>query len=130
MQFSKDKTMILTSSSDQSAALWDARTLKQIKKYTVDRPVNSASLSSIKDHLVLAGGQEARDVTTSGAASGRFQFDFFNVVHREFLGSVKGHFGPVNTLVFSPDGKMFASGGEDGYIRLHHLPASYIDGKY
>jgi len=38
-----------------------------------------------------------------------------------------GHFGPVNALTFSPDGKGFASGGEDGYVRLHHFDKSYYE---
>ena len=38
-----------------------------------------------------------------------------------------GHFGPVNALTFSPDGKGFASGGEDGYVRLHHFDQSYFE---
>ncbi len=38
-----------------------------------------------------------------------------------------GHFGPVNALTFSPDGKGFASGGEDGYVRLHHFDQSYYE---
>jgi WD40 repeat protein len=37
------------------------------------------------------------------------------------MGNVKGHFGPIHTLSFSPDGRSFASGSEDGYVRLHHF---------
>jgi hypothetical protein len=36
--------------------------LDHLKTYTTDRPVNSASISPIKDHLVLGGGQEAMEV--------------------------------------------------------------------
>jgi translation initiation factor 3 subunit I len=42
------------------------------------------------------------------------------------LGQLAGHFGPVNTLSYSPDGKTFVSGGEDGYVRIHHLDDSYF----
>jgi WD40 repeat protein len=38
----------------------------------------------------------------------------------------QGHFGPINSLAFNPDGKSFASGSEDGYIRLHHFDTDYI----
>ena len=52
---------------------------------------------------------------------------FFNYIFEEELGAVQGHFGPVNTISFSPDGQSYASGGEDGYVRLFQFSQDYYD---
>eukprot|EP00794_Sanderia_malayensis_P004547 gene4547-5145_t len=109
--------------------LFDMDNMSQLKLYKTERPVNSASLSPIKDHVVLGGGQEAMDVTTTSARVGKFDARFFHMVFEEEIGRVKGHFGPINSVVFHPDGKSYSSGGEDGYVRVHTFDPSYYDFK-
>jgi len=69
-------------------------------------------------------------VTTTSVTAGKFEVRFFHKIFQEEIGRVKGHFGPINTLAFHPSGKSFASGGEDGYIRIHHLDPDYFTFKY
>ncbi len=76
---------------------------------------------------MLGGGQEAMDVTTTSTRIGKFDARFFHLVFEEEFGRVKGHFGPINSVQFSPDGQGYASGGEDGYVRLHTFDQSYFD---
>lgn len=121
LKFSPDQTMFITASSDYTAKLYDAKSLQVLKTFQSDRPLNSASISPISNHVIVGGGQEAMNVTTTDARSGHFEVDFYHTVYAEKLDSVKGHFGPVNTVAFSPDGKCFASGAEDGYVRLYNL---------
>ena len=65
-------------------------------------------------------------VTTTDAREGGFETRFFHMIFEKEFGRVKGHFGPVNTLAFRPDGLGFASGGEDGFIRLHEFTVDYL----
>ena len=113
--------------------------------------------------VLVGGGQEASQVTTTGSRAGNFQTRFFHKVSRcamqsvrahgccvcvpvltlastrsaadelrcvqiyaEEFGSIRGHFGPINALKWHPDGRSFTSGGEDGYVRIHHLDSEYL----
>lgn len=127
LQMSRDGTMFITASKDTTAKLFDTETLDCLKTYKTERPVNSAAISPIFDHVVLGGGQEAMDVTTTSTRSGKFDSRFFHLVYEEEFARLKGHFGPINSLAFHPDGKSFASGGEDGFVRVNVFDPSYFD---
>ena len=43
--------MVITASKDNSAKLLDAEKLDVLKTFRTERPVNSAALSPIKDHV-------------------------------------------------------------------------------
>jgi len=119
--FSPDGVFFLTTSDDRTAKLYDSRSYKNLKTYETSKPVNSGSISPIMDHVLLGGGEKAGGVTQTATKSGQFQARFFHMIFEEELATIKGHFGPINTITFSPDGKSFTSGSEDGYLRVHHL---------
>lgn len=130
LQFSKDHTMFITASSDKTAKVYDTKTMQCMKTFKSDRPLNAASMSPILNQVIVGGGQEAMNVTVTSSKVGHFQCDFYHMVYMEYLGNVKGHFGPINTLSFAPDGRSYASGSEDGYIRLQHFDKDYFTNKY
>ena len=103
--------------------------------------------------VVLGGGQEAMEVTTTTTKAGKFDARFYHLVFEEEIGRVKGHFGPINSLAFHPDGKRYisscivfsavhpimklspwpfsySSGGEDGYVRVHTFDPEYFEFKF
>jgi translation initiation factor 3 subunit I len=127
LQKSANEMMFISASKDNYAKLFDTETMQLLKEYRTDRPVNSASISPIRDHVVLGGGQEAMEVTTTSTKIGKFDARFFHMIFEEEIGRVKGHFGPINSLEFHPDGKSYSSGGEDGYIRSHVFDKSYYE---
>lgn len=74
------------------------------KQYQLPSKLNSAVLHESQTFFV-AGGDDLRI----------YKYNFQTGEEQE---SYKGHFGPVHIVRFSPDGKLYASGSEDGTIRL------------
>ena len=75
-----------------------------MKEVQVPTTVYSASLLKEKD-VFVCGGEDLK----------LYKFDFESGKEIE---SFKGHFGPVHCVRFSPDGELYASGSEDGTLRL------------
>jgi len=129
MQFSYDKQMIVTSCADHWVRLFEAQTLTLLKQYNTERNINSASVSPLQHcpYLIAGGGQDAMAVTTTSSKQGKFEISFYDHCFDDELGALGGHFGPVNTVAFAPDGRSFTSGGEDGYVRINHLDPEYFE---
>ena len=130
LQFSPDRTYFITAGKDKTAKLVSSRDLEVLKTYAADTPLNTAAITPKKDFVILGGGQAAMDVTTTSARQGKFEARFYHKVFEDEIGRVKGHFGPLNTIAVNPKGTGYASGGEDGYVRMHHFDKSYFDFLY
>lgn len=129
--------MLITCSKDGTAKLLHPKTLDVVRVYEFTKPCRAASISPFFDspdmqkfHVLLAGGQDARDVTTTLAKEGGFEIRLMSIIYNEQLGEIAGHFGTVHTLAFSPDGFSFASGSEDGYVHFHKLLPEYFTKKF
>lgn len=131
LQWSADRTYFITSSKDKTAKLHASDSLDVLKTYTTDTPLNSAAITPDPvQYVILGGGQAAMDVTTTSARQGKFEARFYHKVFEEEIGRVRGHFGPLNYVAVDPTGKCYASGGEDGYVRVHHFDESYYEFRY
>ena len=75
--------------------MYDAETLENLKTYKTDRPVNSASISPKFDHVVLGGGQEAMDVTTTSTKIGKFDARFFHMVNIRLISRIEAREGVI-----------------------------------
>ncbi|XP_024917555.1 eukaryotic translation initiation factor 3 subunit I isoform X2 [Cynoglossus semilaevis] len=64
----KKMHVFISASKDNTAKLLD------------ERPVNSAAISPIMDHVVMGGGQEAMEVTTTSTRIDKFEARFFYAV--------------------------------------------------
>lgn len=69
-------------------------------------PTTVFSASLIKDNSIfVCGGDDLK----------LYKYNYETGTEIE---SFKGHFGPVHCVRFSPDGELYASGSEDGTLRL------------
>ena len=69
------------------------------------------------------------NVTTTSARQGKFEARFWHKVFEEECATLPGHFGPLNTIAVSPNGKVYASGGEDGYVRVYWFDNTFFSSK-
>ncbi|KAH6781444.1 Transducin/WD40 repeat-like superfamily protein [Perilla frutescens var. frutescens] len=112
----KHALRVATASADFSA-LWDVRTgtivrtletkssVTSAESYDMPCIVESASLEPKFGNKFIAGGEDMWV----------HLFDFHTGAE---IGCNKGHHGPVHCVRFSPGGESYASGSEDGTIRI------------
>ncbi|CAH1112683.1 unnamed protein product [Psylliodes chrysocephalus] len=103
LEVSKDGSVLTVTYSNHVIFL-DSETLNKIREFSIPSTVNSASLHPDKT-IFVAGGDDLKV----------YKFDYTTGTEIE---SFKGHFGPVHCVKFSPDGELYASGSEDGTLRL------------
>lgn len=125
LQFDPFETFFVSASEDGTAILYDAKTLTPLKTYTTGVPIDTASISPVRDHILTGGGQSAQSVTNTNVDNDQFKAIFFDLVETKEIGRVAGHFGPVHTSLFFPDGSGFATGGEDGFCRVYKFDETY-----
>ncbi|KRH93174.1 Translation initiation factor 3, subunit i (eIF-3i)/TGF-beta receptor-interacting protein (TRIP-1) [Pseudoloma neurophilia] len=104
----------ISSSNDATSKIFD-NNLKEIKSFQATEPINSSAVFPENNILVNVGGISARDVTLTKGKR-KFDVNFFDVIKEEKVGFYSTHFGTINTIDVSRDGKSFVSGGEDGIV--------------
>lgn len=103
LELSVDGSLLTVAYSNKVAFL-NSETFEILKEFEIGSAVNSASLHPTKNTFVCGG-------------------DDFKMYKCDYetgneLESFKGHFGSVHCVRFSPDGELYASGSEDGTLRL------------
>ncbi|UYV77984.1 STRAP [Cordylochernes scorpioides] len=145
MSASDDKTVSCTSSG--GARFWDKRLEKDVRQLHFSTCPSSLELSPDRSTLVVAYGRSVGFWSVSGSdpchllqelsvptsvnsaslhpsksvfvCAGEdckvYKYDYLTGVELECF---KGHFGTIHCIRFSPDGELYATGSEDGTLRL------------
>ncbi|KAL3221488.1 hypothetical protein MRX96_029385 [Rhipicephalus microplus] len=103
LELTPDGSMLLVTHGHM-VSTWSTETLEKMKEFQIPSQVNSASLLPDKS-VFVCGGEDFK----------MYKFEYETGAE---LDSFKGHFGPVHCVRFSPDGELYASGSEDGTLRL------------
>jgi len=113
LKFSLDQQYIIATAAN-NVYFYETQSSNLAKEFTLEMPVSSASLHPSKK-LFVAGSTSDCWLRTIDWETGR---------ERDVM---KGHHGPVWAVSYSPDGELFASGSEDGTVRLwqHNVGTSY-----
>merc|ERR1711907_916526 len=85
VQFAKDFSCFITASLDHTAKLFDTETGKCLKTYQSNAPVNAVAINTMKNHIILGGGQDAGSVTTTDARMGKFETKWYHKIYQDDL---------------------------------------------
>jgi len=137
---------ILSAGDDQTIRIWDVRTMQQVQQLDQGSGVTSMVLSADGYYLTSTAGTGAYfwDTRAGYALAKHHNLEhnassislhpdqskfvagsdtdlwvrIYDFATGEELEVYKGHHGPIWTVSYSPDGELYATGSEDGTIRL------------
>ncbi|ORX89221.1 WD40 repeat-like protein [Basidiobolus meristosporus CBS 931.73] len=137
--------VIISASDDKTVKVWDTSSLSVIKEISTEQPPTSLGLTIDGQSIAITFGKTIQfwDVKSYELKkSFDMEYEVSSVSlhpdHSRFvvggtsdlwvriydyetgkeLEVYKGHHGPVHTVSYSPDGEIYATGSEDGTIRL------------
>ncbi|PAA47305.1 hypothetical protein BOX15_Mlig009827g3 [Macrostomum lignano] len=112
LQLRLDDSRLLLCCGSQ-VSIWDSDRLVELSSHSLPCQIYSAALHP-SEPVFVCGGED-------------FVLYKCSAEDGSVVESHKGHFGPVHCVRYSPDGHLYASGSEDGTLRLwqHKIGENY-----
>jgi WD40 repeat protein len=124
ISFNKDRTKMVSASIDKTSKIFDLEKREVELTITNNVPINSACFSPIKNVIMIGGGLDAMSVAFS--SNNDLSIKFCSMRKGKPIGEINTHFGPIRHIEFNPNGKNFASSGQDGYVKIYSLCTEYV----
>ncbi|CAF0822412.1 unnamed protein product [Rotaria sordida] len=104
IEISRDGQASLLITHGKKVEIYDGNNLNKLQSFEMPCEMNTASFHPT-----------AREFVCGGLDFRIYKYNFETGIELE---SYKGHFGPIHCMSYSPDGQIYASGSEDGTLRL------------
>lgn len=118
--FSSDGKLLATGSNNGIIELWSVYDKRKIAKFNgSEGEWNSLAFSP--DGQILASGQRIDNYQRRENRQDNI-IKLWSISNKREIAMLKGHTNAVDTLVFSPDGRLLASGSRDATIKLWSVP--------
>jgi serine-threonine kinase receptor-associated protein len=96
---------VLSATAGKTVTMWDSTKFEKLKSFELEQTVDCVAFHPETNHFITGSDDELWVRA----------YDFESGAE---IACNKGHHGPVRSVAYNPDGSQYASGSEDGTIRI------------
>ena len=117
----ESQNILITSSLDKTVKLHHLDSLECFTTIAHCVPVLTFDVHLVDRNIAIGGGQDKMSVALTSSHMNQFNIDVYKFDGHKLYTVATKHFGPINCISYSGNGKHIASGGEDGYTYVYSL---------